>query len=150
MDPLRPEPSDPVTRAPPPRTVSEPAPASPTLTLPAPFHLLKESLIFIAPLDPAFVPRTSSPEAPAVPPPWSVRTPLPPEPTRTAVPEVTWRVAPVSMVMEPLGMHRESTERAPWLAALTTPPSTSNWPRAVTLDDESETVRTPVEPIALP
>src|SRR5512144_51486 len=48
-------------------------------------------------------------------------------------------------------MRREPTVKLPWLAALTTPPdATSNWPAAVTLDDESERERRPVEPIALP
>ena len=102
MDPLRPEASDPVTRTPPSRTVSEPLPASPTLTLPLPSHLLKEPTMVMVPLDAAPVPRTSSPEALAVPPPRRVRMPVPPEPTSTAVSEVSLKVAPESMVTEPL------------------------------------------------
>src|SRR5215472_10033474 len=151
MEALKPLPSDPVTSRPPLRTLRMPVPFSPTLTLLVPFHVLPKSVMFIVPVDAALVPRTSSPEALAVPPPWIVRVPAPPEPTRTAVPEVILRVASESMVTIPLWIRRESTVRLLWLAALTTPPdATSNWPEAVTLDDESEIESSPVEPIALP
>jgi hypothetical protein len=76
----------------------------------------------MVPLDPTLVPRTSSPEALPVPPPWRVNVPVPPEPIRTAVPEVTAKLALESIVTETLLMSREPNARLPWLAALTTPP----------------------------